>query len=89
VAEKLLIETVVEAEVVGMLNALTVGGVVSEDDEAKAVAMAATWAEVRLLRLLLPIPPVLLLMAFWIWVALLPLFAEEARGLWQLAQLEA
>ena len=56
---------------------------------ARAVAMAATWAEVRLLRLLLPMPPMLLLMAVWIWVALLPFLVEEARGLWQLAQLVA
>jgi hypothetical protein len=43
VAEKPLIETVVEAEVEGMTNAVTVGAVVSEDDdEARAVAMAAT-----------------------------------------------
>jgi hypothetical protein len=41
VAVKLEMETVVEAEVAGMPNAVTVGGVVSEDDEAKAVAIAA------------------------------------------------
>ena len=53
----------------------------------RASAMAWIWAEVRLLRL--PIPPLLELMAFWIWVAVLPFFAELARAPWQPAQFAA
>ena len=72
-------ETVYEAEVAGMLNPVTEGAVVSEDGaEPNAVAMAWTWAEVRLDRE--PIPPLLALIALWIWVAVLPLFSDEARA---------
>ena len=69
------------------VEGVTLTDVRTGDTVARAVAMAATWAEVRFLRLLLPMPPALLLMAFWIWVALLPLLEEVARELWQLAQL--
>ena len=77
-----MVPGVMEAE-----DGVTLTVVRTGDAVARAVAMAATWAEVRLLRLLLPMPPMLLLMAVWIWVALLPFLVEEARGLWQLAQL--
>ena len=49
-----------------------------------AAEMAAIWSDVRALRAVLPIPPVLLLMAFWIAVTDLPFLLFP----WQPAQYE-
>ena len=50
------------------------GGVTLDSD----VAMAETWADVRVDKY--PIPPVLLVMAVWIWVDVLPALADEANA---------
>ena len=62
---------------------VVVGGVTV----AKAVAMADNWVAVREERD--PMPPMLLVIAVWIWLAVLPGLLEVARGPWQLAQLLA
>jgi hypothetical protein len=73
----------------GMAWQLPHAGGAAGVEETRAVAIACTWVVVREVREREgePIPPVLLLIAVWIWVAVLPSLAELASGPWQLAQL--
>src|SRR6185369_324989 len=53
----------------------------------RALAIAATWAEVNDDKE--PMPPVLALMAFWMAVAVASILFDDDRAPWQLAQLAA